>query len=107
MKKLLVVLCASLLSACASQSAYLAADGSRDSGYSENQLTENRYRVHFRGNSRTASTEVQDMALLRAAELTLLNEDTQISVRCGDDAHIRLDGCAAAHGHVLALLQNA
>lgn len=74
MKKLLIVVCASLLSACASQSAYMAADGSRDYGYSENQLTENRYRVHFKGNGRTGSDEVKDMALLRAAELTLLND---------------------------------
>lgn len=59
-----------LLSACASQPAYKPASGS-GFGYKESQVNDDRYRVHFkaRGDKRD---EAMDYALLRAAELTLL-----------------------------------
>jgi len=73
MKKLLSILAVFSLVACASQTSYVAATGERDYGYSENPITDNRYRVSFRGNTNTTDDEVKDMALLRASELTLLN----------------------------------
>lgn len=60
-----------LLIGCASQTPYQPAEERGKVGYSETQLTENRYRITFTGNSRTPSETVQDYALLRAAELTL------------------------------------
>lgn len=73
MKILLSVFVILGLCACASHSPYNKADSERDYGYSESRITENRYRVTFKGNTRTSSNEVKDMALLRAAEITMLN----------------------------------
>ena len=42
-------------------------------GYSETQLQPNVYRVTFRGNVRLAQAQTNEMALLRAAEVTLAN----------------------------------
>lgn len=42
--------------------------------FSESQITENRYRIGFNGNANASSDEVKDMALLRAAEVTLRND---------------------------------
>jgi flavin-binding protein dodecin len=74
MKKLLVTMAIFSLVACASQTPYTQATGENDYGYQENRITDNRYRVSFRGNTATSSDEVKDMALLRAAELTLVND---------------------------------
>lgn len=73
MKKLLTMMAVISLAACGSPSPYSQAESEQDYGYLENRITENRYRVSFRGNSGTSSDQVKDMALLRAAELTLLN----------------------------------
>lgn len=73
MKKLMIVVSAFYLVACSSPSSYVEADSSRDFGYTESRLTDNRYRVSYKGNANTTSDEVKDMALLRAAEVTLLN----------------------------------
>lgn len=71
MKKLVsILLMVFVVSGCASQSPYAPA-GKNGYGYQESQLTENRYRVSFTGNSHTSSELVKDYALLRAAELTL------------------------------------
>ena len=40
-------------------------------GYSEQQIEDNRYRVHFAGNSATSRQTVEDYVLYRAAELTV------------------------------------
>ncbi len=40
-------------------------------GFSETQLSENIFKVNFKGNGRTGSDRVGDFGLLRAAELTL------------------------------------
>jgi hypothetical protein len=58
-----------LLAACASQPAYRAADGN-GLGYSERQLTEDQYRIHFRGRGDNTG-RAMDYAMLRATELTL------------------------------------
>lgn len=67
------ILLAALLTACATQTKYLPADERGDYGYIETQLTGNRYRVTFTGNSLTPRETVQDYTLLRAAEVTLEN----------------------------------
>lgn len=74
MKTLIVIFAVITLSSCASNSAYQAALNDRDYGYSDSQITENRYRINFKGDTRTSSNDVKDMALLRAADLTLLND---------------------------------
>jgi hypothetical protein len=74
MNKLLLIVATLCLCACASRSPYAEATGARDYGYSETRLTDNRYRISFRGNANTSQDEVKDMALLRASELTLLND---------------------------------
>lgn len=66
----LAMLCALLLTACASQTPYAPANGS-SYGYTEQELTSDRYRVTFTGNTSTSADRVQDYALLRAAELTV------------------------------------
>ena len=40
-------------------------------GYEESQLSENIYRVYFRGNGYTSMERAADFALIRAAELTI------------------------------------
>ena len=74
MKKLVMIGCMILLAGCASRTAYVPAENENAYGYSESRLTDNRYRVSFRGGSGTNSNAVRDMALLRAAELTLLQD---------------------------------
>lgn len=71
-----LVVMASALTACASTSPgkYRQADGAEDVGYYEHQLTENRYRVSYNGSAVDSADEVKDMALLRASELTILND---------------------------------
>lgn len=59
------------LTACASQTPYKPAEERGDFGYTQTQLSENRYRVTFTGNDLTPKGTVKDYALLRAAELTL------------------------------------
>jgi hypothetical protein len=74
MKKLVIFFCMAWLYACGSSSPYVEATSARDYGYSESRITDNRYRVSFRGDADTSSDEVKDMALLRAAEITLRND---------------------------------
>ena len=59
------------LAGCATQTPYKPAAERGAEGYTETQLTENRYRITFVGNTVTPSETVKDFALLRAAELTL------------------------------------
>lgn len=74
MKRLVsILLMVVVISGCASQSPYAPA-GKNGYGYQESQLTKNRYRVSFTGNSHTPGELVKDYALLRAAELTLQQE---------------------------------
>ena len=58
------------LASCASSPSYGPAEGPGDAGYSQQLLEPGRYRVTYRGGS---PEEVRDLALYRAAELTLSN----------------------------------
>jgi len=62
------------LSACATQTIYkpMGIDGSR-SGYAEQRIETDRFRVSFQGNSITSRERVETGLLLRAAELTREN----------------------------------
>lgn len=65
-----------LLSLAACMSAptrYVAAADTDDMGYREQRLEQERYRVSFRGNPDLKGPQVEDMALRRAAELTIQN----------------------------------
>lgn len=53
---------------CASHSGYKPANG-KGYGYSETEISENRYRIDYKAKSRQAS-KAKNYALLRAAELT-------------------------------------
>lgn len=66
---MLLAAAALLLAACASQPAYRAADDN-GYGYSERQLTEDQFRIHFRGRGDDTG-RAMDYAMLRASELTL------------------------------------
>jgi hypothetical protein len=66
LRALAVAIAAAGLAACATAGA--REDGH---GYSETQIAENRARVAFRGNTLMSRSEVEDMVLYRAAELTL------------------------------------
>jgi hypothetical protein len=70
MNRLLATMAAlAFLGACASPTPYQAADGTR-SGYEEQRIESNRYRISFQGNSLTDRETVETYLLYRAAELT-------------------------------------
>ena len=72
MKRLVLSALAALsLAACATPTVYQAATGPDAVGYSEYRIEPGRYRVMFRGGSSATARQVQDYALVRAAELTL------------------------------------
>jgi hypothetical protein len=58
-------------SACASGPAAYAPAVGEGAGYSEEAVGEGRYRIAFRGNSRTSDAAVKQMLFYRAAEFTL------------------------------------
>ncbi|MGQ9427451.1 CC0125/CC1285 family lipoprotein [Gilvimarinus sp. F26214L] len=60
-----------LFAGCATQPLYSPATRPDQPGYWETRLTDTRYRVTFVGRSSTSSEEVKNLALLRAAELTI------------------------------------
>lgn len=60
-----------LVAGCATQTPYQPAAKRGEYGYSETQLTDNRYRISFNGNPATPVETTKDYALLRSAELTL------------------------------------
>lgn len=64
-----------LVSACATETTYRPATGSGfyRSGYSDQQIEPNRFRVTFAGNTVTDRDVVERYLLFRAAELTLQN----------------------------------
>ncbi|MCW8196747.1 hypothetical protein F6455_18295 [Proteobacteria bacterium 005FR1] len=66
-----ILLAMILLSACATQPLYSPAEDPESTGYWETRLSDNRYRVSFIGYANTPGEEVKNLALLRAAELTL------------------------------------
>lgn len=66
---LLVAACG--LAACQSPATYHPLDSRSGTGYTDEQLAANRYRVTFTGNSSTKRETVENYLLLRAAEVTL------------------------------------
>jgi len=64
-----LVLLALAIAGCASATAYRPVG--TDGGYSELQLAPDMFRVAFQGNVYTSQEQVADLALLRAAELSL------------------------------------
>lgn len=69
MKKMLIIVMALLISACATS---YKTDGFTG-GYSETRLDENVFTVSFKGNARTSKERAADFTLMRSAELTLEN----------------------------------
>ena len=59
------------MAGCQSPAAYHPRGEGGGTGYSDEQLAGNRYRVTFTGNSSTKRTEVENYLLLRSAEVTL------------------------------------
>ncbi len=60
------------MASCASApTPYAPATGPETAGYRETQLESDRYRVSFRGNADRDASGVEDLAMRRAADLTL------------------------------------
>jgi hypothetical protein len=72
MKRILILAgtCAAL-AACSTPTVYGPAAKPNASGFTENRIQSDRWRVSYRGGSGAPATQVNDYALLRAAELTL------------------------------------
>ena len=68
--KIMLVLAVLIMAGCASQPDYRQADKS-GFGYNESKLSDTQYRVHFKAKG-TDKGKAMDYAMLRAAELTLL-----------------------------------
>lgn len=75
MKRLIATLALGLaLAACSSgPTRYIPALDGDDMGYREQRIEEQRFRVSFRANPDLKAAEAEDMALRRAAELTIQN----------------------------------
>jgi hypothetical protein len=70
--RIAVLLTATLgLAACQSPATYHPLDRASGTGYTDEQLAANRYRITFTGNSVTKRQTVENYLLLRAAEVTL------------------------------------
>ena len=75
MKRLIAALTLGLaLAACSSgPTRYIPALDGDDMGYREQRIEEQRYRVSFRANPDLKAAEAEEMAMRRAAELTIQN----------------------------------
>jgi hypothetical protein len=71
MKRIFLASAMLALAACASNPGYSRASSPTAAGYSEQMIEGNRWRVRYTGTSRMTSAQVQDYALMRAAQLTL------------------------------------
>lgn len=74
--KIVLALAAVLVSGCAATYQKAGHAG----GFKETQLSENVWRVSFSGNGYTRSERAEDFALLRSADLTLLNGFTYFAL---------------------------
>lgn len=75
LKTIVASLAIPLLAACASTGTiYAPADEPGEVGYTERKISDNRYRVTFLGDDDASLAEVQDYALLRAAEVTVFQD---------------------------------
>jgi hypothetical protein len=59
------------MAACATPTRYQPAYGPSGVGFTETQIERDRFRVSFRGGGGAGAAQVSDLALLRAADLTL------------------------------------
>jgi hypothetical protein len=66
-----VAICALVLAACETPATYTPRDAHSRTGYTDEQLASNRFRVTFTGNSATRRETVENYLMLRAAEVTL------------------------------------
>jgi len=74
MKRLIATLALLSLTACMSgPTSYGPAASADEMGYREQRLEQERYRVSFRANPDLKGPQVEDLALRRAAELTIQN----------------------------------
>lgn len=72
MKRLLLIGAAALaLTACATPAAYGPARSPSGTGFVEQRIESDRWRISFRGSGADSQARVADLALLRAAELTV------------------------------------
>lgn len=71
--KIVVMIAALLTTACASAPDYREASRSGTQGYSSQIIEKDRYRVNYTGDTDQSAAQVQNLALLRAAELTMEN----------------------------------
>jgi hypothetical protein len=72
MKRLLLSVFAALMVAgCGTPTVFQPATGPNSVGYSEFRIEPGRYRVNFRGGSGASPQQVMDLALMRAAALTI------------------------------------
>jgi len=79
-----------VMGACASAPAYRPASSTNALGYSDQRIENDRWRVTYRGDARMASGQVQDYALMRAAQVTLENGGDWFEVVTADtDADAR------------------
>ena len=70
-----------LLAACETTTAYApAAPGSRASGFWDQRIEQHRFRVAYRGGDGAPPAQVEDYALMHAAEVTLANGDEWFQV---------------------------
>ena len=67
----IAAVCVAVLAGCQTATPYHPSKGPGTAGYSDLQLTANRYRVTFTGNSATPRDTVENYLLLRSAEVTL------------------------------------
>ena len=74
MKKLLLFISVVSLYACGTSSPYAGGEGVGLGSFTESRLTDDRYRITFKGEPQATSDQVKDLALLRAAEVTLAND---------------------------------
>lgn len=81
MRQLLAaVIGASALAACATHTVYAPATSASAVGFSEAQIESNRWRVTFRGGTDAQPGRAYDLALRRAAELTLAQRNDWFEV---------------------------
>jgi len=65
--KTIIIGCALLLVSCATPYQHMGLGG----GFTDKQIAPDVFKIHFRGNGYTPDKRAQDLAVLRAAELTL------------------------------------
>ena len=97
MNRFIILLLAAGLTACASTTVYAPAENSGALGYRQMRLEDDRYRVRFTGGSDVSFDRVADLALRRAAEITIENGHDWFAVTSraaeGDDANpVRVGG---------------